>query len=178
MAGALGHLANLLLPAVMLAACSANDATLGERQELANLPAALWVPSVQPATLVRSFIDFCVDTPSDAAARTAMLRRAGYVPAGGWTRGIRRFVSAGPRPMVVLSESGRACAVRARARAGQEAAISREFAKRWPGARKESRNGGLDSYWQTGAPEAPLVAVLRNAAGAGQNEITLALVRN
>ena len=163
--------------AIAVAGCASGDASFGERQELANMPARLMVPASRPATLIGTFRRHCVETPSDNAARAALLRASDYVPMGGWSGGARRFVVADTRPMVILSDTGRTCAVQAAARSGQTNAIAAEIARTWPEARPLAPSAAYEAAWETAPGQAEVVALLRNPRGPGQNEITLALMR-
>ncbi|MFN3274518.1 MAG: hypothetical protein ACK41U_07590 [Paracoccus sp. (in: a-proteobacteria)] len=154
-----------------------NDATFGERQELANITPNLMVPATRPASLIASFKRYCVEMPSDSAARTAQLRATDYIPMGGWINGFRSFVVADMRPMVILTEDGKRCAVRARARTGQTSAISREIARTWPAARQISPPRRYEAAWETSPGQAEVIGLLRHAGGPSQNEITLVLTR-
>lgn len=162
---------------IAVAGCASNDASFGERQELVNMPAKQMVPATKPALLFATFRKHCVEQPSDNAARIAALRVADYVPTGGWNGGLRRFVVADMRPMVVLSKTGRTCAVQAAARTGQTNAIAREVTATWPEARPLAPSGNYEAAWETAPGQAEIVALLRNPRGPRQNEITLALIR-
>lgn len=168
----------LVLALAALAGCASvnDDSTAAERQELANLPLWAWVPATKPATLVKSFRHFCIETPNDPARRTAVLRAADYIPTGGWNNGIRHFVSGTDRlPMVSLSDTGRLCAVRARARPGQSNAILREIAEAYPDARPMPPSASYDAAWLISPDE--MIALLRHPHSTGQNEFTIALTR-
>lgn len=168
-----------LAATALLSACAdgGNDASTGERQELANMPAALMVPPTRPAAFVDTFRRHCVATPSDNAVRTARLRAADYVPMGGWSAGVRRFVVADLRPMVVLSDTGRTCAVRARARTGQTSAVARLIATEFPEARPLAASDTYEAAWETAPGQTEVIALLRQGHSPDQNEITLALMR-
>lgn len=158
-------------------ASGANDMTAAERHELSNMPEFFMVPPTRPAALVASFRRYCVETPDDIAARSAMLRAADYVPMGGWTDGKRSFVVQDRRPMVILSESGRLCAVRAKARSGQDSAIRREIAGAYPDARVMPASENYDAAWETVPDQREVIALIRTPGGPDENEFTIALMR-
>ena len=160
-----------------LAACQgADDSSLAERQELANTSMLAVVPKTPPQLLLRGFETHCL-TPSDTAgARSARLRAAGYVPAGGWRGDSRDFVTGDRRPKVRITRNGRGCAVIARARTGQEAAVQAALPGWFPQA-AAVRSTDRNRIWQTGRSEGEGFAILRSAAGPHQNEIMLALIQ-
>ncbi|OIQ05458.1 MAG: hypothetical protein AUK60_10135 [Rhodobacteraceae bacterium CG2_30_10_405] len=132
------RLAMLGLP-VLLAACTAapaaTQAVAPEVYELANMRPGNVVPKSSPAALVSAFGKYCLDGPPDPAGVAARLRAADYVAVPQTTpNGITAFVVDDSRPMVMVSDDGRTCAVGAASRTGQSARIRGLIAKRFPGA--------------------------------------------
>lgn len=128
-------LAALIACAVLLGGCVAGPAAGPDALELANMRPWNVVPATSPGRLVSSFEAVCLTGPTDPDQAGASLRAQGYVEtrrrAGAATRG---FVVDDSRPAVLLGQDGRSCAVAARARTGQTAAIHSMIARRYPRA--------------------------------------------
>ncbi len=159
-----------------LAACGADDSSFAERQELANTHPAVAMDKVAGPRLVKTFQQFCLEGSPDPAARTARLRAAGFVPAGGWHGNVRDFVTDDRRPLVRLSRDGKSCAVRARATTGQTVAIHGAIGKWFPQA-VQVRNSDITQIWQTGRKPGEGIAITRSGLGPQRNEIMLALIQ-
>ncbi len=106
-----------------------------ELYELANIRHSNVVPKSSPSALVAAFRKFCLDGPRDPAALAAKLRAADYVavPEDRAT-GVTAFVVDDQRPMVLVADDGRSCAVGAVARTGQTARIRAMIAQDFPAA--------------------------------------------
>lgn len=160
-----------------LAACRGDDdSTFAERQELANTSPRVAVNKAEGSRLVQVFQQFCLEGAADPASRSARLRAAGYVPAGGWRRGMRDFVTNDRRPLVRLTRDGRSCAVGARASTGQTVAIRAAIGTWFPQAAKV-RNSGASEIWATGRRPGEGIGITRNPLGPHDNEIILALMQ-
>ena len=136
-------LAVLVVP-VLVAACAApqTEAANAPRQvvapeiyELANMRPSNIVPKSSPDTLVATFKKYCLNGAHDAAKVAASLRSADFVavPQTG-ANGITAFVVDDSRPMVMVSDDGRTCAVAAESRTGQTARIRGMIAQQFPAA--------------------------------------------
>lgn len=103
--------------------------------ELANMRHANVVPKSSPAALVAAFEKFCLDGARNPAQAAARLRAADYVAVPqAAPNGLTAFVVDDSRPMVLVSDDGRTCAVGAAARTGQTARIRAMIAQRFPAA--------------------------------------------
>lgn len=104
--------------------------------ELANIRHSNIVPKSSPATLVATFETYCLDGPSDVQRVAAKLRAADFVAVPkDQPSAITAFVVDDSRPLVMLSDDGRTCAVVAKSRTGQTTRIQRMIASRFPGAK-------------------------------------------
>ncbi|HHW34572.1 MAG TPA: hypothetical protein GXX24_10605 [Paracoccus solventivorans] len=160
-----------------LAACSGDDdSTFAERQELANTSPRMAVNKAEGSRLVRVFQEFCLDGAADPATRSARLRAAGYVPAGGWRGGMRDFVTNDRRPLVRLTRDGRSCVVGARASTGQTVAVHAAIGRWFPRAAKV-RDTGATEIWLTGRRAGEGIGITHNRRGPHDNEIILALMQ-
>ncbi len=121
----------------------APDVVAPEVYELANIRPDNVVPKSSPSALVNTFEDFCLDGSHDPAQVAARLRRAGFVavpkalpgaPQAAQPTTITADVVDDRRPMVMISEDGRTCAVIALSRTGQTARIQEMIAQRFPSA--------------------------------------------
>ncbi len=133
----------LLARPMLAAACAqpADDpapaaAVTPEAYELANIRATNIIPKSSPATLVATFEKYCLDAPHNSARIASALRAADFVavPTSN-AASITAFVVDDSRPMVMVSDDGRTCAVAAKSRTGQTARIQRMIATRFPQAR-------------------------------------------
>ncbi|MDP4033006.1 MAG: hypothetical protein Q8P60_09200 [Pseudorhodobacter sp.] len=146
-AAALGELRTrlaLLAVPVLVAACAApqTEAATAQRQvvapevyELANMRPGNVVPKSSPTALVGAFTKYCLNGSHDPANVATRLRSVDYVvvPQVGAT-GISAYVVDDRRPMVMVSNDGRTCAVGAKSRTGQTARIQNMIAQRFPAA--------------------------------------------
>ena len=165
----------LVMALVSLGGCGAtDDSSLAERHELANTSPLSATPKSSGKTLVRTFQTFCLTGSSDAADRTKRLRQAGFVPAAGWSGGLREFVTNDSRPAVRISRDGRLCAVNARAQTGQNVAIQNAITAWFPHARS-LKTRGQDEIWQIGPNDG--IATKRGSRGPHYNEIMLARIQ-
>lgn len=136
-------LAALAVP-VLVAACAApqteaatapGQVAAPEIYELANMRPGNVVPKSSPSALMSAFTKYCLDGSRDPARVGASLRSADYVAVPQTApNGITAFVVDDSRPMVMVSQDGRTCAVGAASRTGQTARIRSMIAERFPAA--------------------------------------------
>jgi|GEM_PF-987652 len=135
--------ATLLSVPALVAACAVPAAApdpavpvvTAEVYELANIRAGNVVPKSSPATLVATFEKYCLEGSHAPARISRALRAADYVAVPKGKPGpITAFVVDDSRPMVMLADDGRSCAVAAASRTGQSARIQSMIASRFPQA--------------------------------------------
>ena len=136
-------MAILVFPA-LVAACAApateadtvpKQTVAPEVYEFANMRRSNIVPKSSPTALVAAFEKFCLNGSHAPARVAANLRSADYVAVPKQEPdGVTAFVVDDTRPMVMVSDNGRTCAVGATSRSGQTARIRDMIARRYPGA--------------------------------------------
>lgn len=150
-----------------------------ELYEFANIRESNIIPKSSPAALVKAFEKFCLDAGRDAKGVARQLRAADYVAAPNYaTNGQAAFVVDDTRPMVVISDDGRFCAVVAKSRTGQTARIRSMIDQRFAGARSIApATLKTEILVQTSGRNAGLVTLRRLAPNLAGSRLVLAIQR-
>ena len=179
----------MALLTVLVAACAvptvgpdpAAAAVPPEIYELANIRPCYVVPKSSPATLVATFEKYCLDGSHDPARVAGALRAADFVAVPRAEQAtVTSFVVDESRPLVMLSDDGRACAVGAVARTGQFARIQSMIASRFPGAQPLDRStAGVETELavQVTGSNAGVIFVSRLAPTISNSRLILGILR-
>lgn len=154
-------------------------APTAELYEFANMRESNLVPKSSSAALVKAFEKFCFDSGRDAKAVAKKLRAADFVAAPNTSaNGQTAFVVGDTRPMVVISDDGRFCAVVAQSRTGQTARIRSMIDRRFPGTRHvRSDTPKTEILVQTSGRNGGLVTLRRLAPTIAGSRVVLAMQR-
>jgi hypothetical protein len=149
-----------------------------EQYEYANMSSSNVIPKSSPAAFEKAFDSFCLAGGSSFASISAKLRKSDYIAAPKRVQNQQTaFVVDDKRPMVVLSDDGRFCAVVAQSRAGQSARIQRFISARFPKARPLPPAENYELMVETNSTPAGLVALKRLPSVTDGSRLVLAIHR-
>lgn len=172
----LAVMATACMPAVQSETETEAKPRSAEFYEFANMRPSNIIPKSSPAAYERAFERFCLNGGTSSAAVAASLRKSDYVAVPGpASNGQRAFVVDDTRPLVVISDDARFCAVVAQSRTGQTARIERFLAKRFAGATKiAQRPAGYELLLET---QGDVIALKRLTSGVTGSRVLLAIER-
>jgi hypothetical protein len=173
--------------ALGLAACNpvaqsnpAAPAVSPELYEFANMRQSNIIPKSSPSAFVRAFDSFCLQGGKTAAAVAQKLRAKDYVAAPRLPGSQQTaFVVDDSRPMVVVADNGKFCAVAARSRTGQTAKVRAFVARRFGSAPAvEHALPGVEMLRRSGGANAGLIVLKRRIVGVSGSQLVLAIQRD
>jgi hypothetical protein len=177
----------LLAVPALVAACASPGAppartpvATPEVFELANMRPSNVVPKSSPKALVSAFQKYCLNGPHDPARVAASLRAADFVAVpNASSNGVSAFVVDDSRPMVMISQNGRTCAVAAAARTGQTARIRSMIAGQFPQARPvDPATVSPNTELAVNAPGTGVIFVQRLASEISNSRLILGVLRD
>lgn len=173
--------------AVGLAACTpvaspqtAVPAAGPELYEFANIRQSNIIPKSSPTAFVRAFDSFCRQGGTSAAAVARKLRAKDYVAAPRAAGSQQTaFVVDDTRPMVVVSDNGRFCAVVATSRTGQTAKARAFVASHFASAPDVAHAlPGVELLRRVEGKDPGLIVLKRRAFGVSGSQLVLAIQRD
>jgi hypothetical protein len=150
-----------------------------EAYEFANMRPSNMVPKSSPAAFEKAFNGYCLNGGASLETIAAKLRKDDYIATPRQTaEGQTAFVVDDSKPMVIVSNDGRYCAVMATARSGQTARIHRFIANRFPKATPIANDKRQNEIFiQTNGTPKGMIALKRLVSRGEGSRVLLAFFR-